>query len=152
MAGNKRPRKPQKVVRINTPMQKTMRDQIALELRLAVEAMILAPGEETAQQIASFLLTLATAINSVGKLAGKAYVLDRKDDDAAAIRDAMEALQDVEARFSRVGKYGVSPEEAARLRGASNGLDSALGRVPYNIFQQACLAVRNMHISHLKAA
>jgi hypothetical protein len=152
MAGNKKTKKPQKVVRINNPMQKSMRDEIALELRLAVEAMILAPSEETAQQIASFLLTLATAINSVGKLKGKVYVLDRKDDDATAIRDALEALQDVEARFSRVGKYGVSPEESARLRAASNGLDSALARVPYNVFQEACLAVRRMNMQYKLAA
>lgn len=145
MAGNKKPRKTQTVVRINNPMQKSMRDQIALELRLAVEAMILAPSIDVAEQLASFLLTLTVAINATGKRKGKEYVLDRADQDADAIRNALEALHEVEARFKRVGKYGLTDGEAETLRAASAGLDSALGRVPYNVFQMACSEVRHRY-------
>lgn len=154
MAGNKAPRKKQTVVRIDVPMQKSMRDDIALELRLAVKALIYAPSIEAAEQLASFLLTITTAINATGQRRGKSYVLDRADRDAMALRAALETLATVEARFNRVGKYGLSDDEAETLQAASAGLDSALARVPYNVFQEACRVVRQQFPTQaeLKAA
>lgn len=122
------------------PMAAEMRNQIALELHMAVEAMILAPSEEAAWQIGSFLLTLATAINA----SGRGYVLDRGDSDAIALQEALDALRLVEKRREMTGLYHVNWDEAAVLRQASGGLDNALARVPYAVFQESCAQVRIM--------
>jgi hypothetical protein len=103
--------------RVDIPMMVETRDDLALTLRMSIEALIAAPGVETYNAVSLQLVTL-------GRVVGK--------------QDFMEqAMLDVFERFERVGKIGASAAEAAVLRKTANDMDAALALVPVNKFAAA---------------
>jgi len=125
MAANKKPRnKARRPRAVNIPMMAGTRDNLALELRLAIEALIEAPSPDTYNQLSKML----AAINYTGTQ-GKWLDL------------ATETLTAVCERYERVGKVGASEFEAESLRRASAGLDAMLGTIPMNRFRDAVARV-----------
>ncbi len=124
MASNKKPRKPYAPRAICVPMQKSTRDSIALDLHLAVEALIAAPGVATYNQLSKMM----AAIVRTGA-AGES--LDTANDALTTICD----------RYERVSKVGVSMQKTMQLRHGSAGIDEMLGRIPVNKFRDAVACV-----------
>ncbi|MEC5161883.1 hypothetical protein [Janthinobacterium sp. CG_S6] len=107
--------KPRKKYRPRTPrvpMMPETRADIALALHAAVETLIAAPGVESYNALSLQFVTL-------GRVLGKQDFMER----------AKRAMLDVFARFERVDKIGVSPDEAQALRATCVAMDSAIGLV-----------------------
>lgn len=133
MAANKKTRKaynPNKH-RMHVPMTAQTRDGLALQLHMAVEAMATEPSEALGGKLARILAAMANAIN----YNSPTLIRDRTDPDALAVIGALKALEAIEARFDRLGKYGVSGDEITALRAAAGGLDESLARIPFNVLQ-----------------
>lgn len=107
---------------------------MALDLHLAVETLIKAPSPTAYNRLSAILATLI-----VCKVTG--------DDIDVSTR----ILIDICDRHERVGKVGVSDEEARKLRAASIGLDAKIGVIPANLFAQSKVEVRN-HMQAMGAA
>ncbi len=104
-----------------TPMMKTSRDNLALSLHIAVEALIAAPSIDT--------------YNSLSK---KIFVMDSAlQGNHAPIEAAKSALNRIEERHQRMGKVGVASEEEKALRDASCGLDALLAKIPVEVMKAA---------------
>lgn len=101
----------------NVPMVTETHRRLALELRLAGEALIGAPSVDTYNQLSKML----AALNYAG-MAGEA--LDLATETMSAICD----------RYARVQRIGVSEPEAAALRLAIDSIDAQLPRIPLNRF------------------
>lgn len=102
------------------PMMVETRSDLALGLRMSIEALIAAPGIETYNAVSLRLVTL-------GRVVGKQPFME----------DAKRAMLDVFARFERVGKIGVNESEAAILRATAGDMDAAIAYVPVNEFAWA---------------
>lgn len=124
MAANKKPRKAYQSRAPSVPMQKSTRDSIALDLHLAVEALISAPSPDTYNQ----LVKMVEAIQRTGM-------------QGDSLRLAMMVLTEICNRYDRVKKVGVSLQEEIQLRQASSGLDEMIGRIPMNEFRAAVAGV-----------
>jgi hypothetical protein len=123
MARSSKPRKaynPNKHV-AHIPMMKNSRDSLALGLHMSIEALIAAPSIDTYNALSKKVMTMDGALGG----------------NHSPIESAKGALNSVEARFQRVGKVGISPEEAEALRGASAGLDVLLAAIPVDVMQAA---------------
>ena len=114
-------------------MMAPTRNCVALELRLAIEALIGAPGPETYNQLSCMFAALMRS-----GVTGKAIDLGTA------------TLVEVCDRYERVGKVGVSGVEADDLRRAGAGLDADLCRVPLNKFREA-VAVVTFHFEGMTA-
>lgn len=133
MARSSKPRKaynPNKH-RLHVPMTAQTRDGLALQLHMTVEAMATQPSEALGGKLARILMAMANAITYNSPV----LIKDRTDSDAVAVKGALAALQAIEERFDRVGKYGVSGDEITALRAAAGGLDQSLARIPFNVLQ-----------------
>jgi hypothetical protein len=133
MARSSKPRKaynPNKH-RMHVPMTAQTRDGLALQLHMTVEAMAATPSEALGGKLARILAAMANAIN----YQSPKLIRDRKDPDALAVVGALKALEAIEERFDRLGKYGVSGDEITALRAAAGGLDESLARIPFNVLQ-----------------
>lgn len=139
MGRSAKPRKPYNANRhrVHVPMHTETRNSLALDMHTAVETMVAEPSSAVATRLARILASLATAINYSSPI----RIRDRKDADAMAVCGAMEALQCIEARFDRLGRYGVSGDEAKALRAAAGGLDESLARIPFNVLQESIRTV-----------
>lgn len=121
--------------RVHVPMMKNSRDNLALQLHAAVETLIGAPGID--------------AFNRVSKMVARTEsALGRPD---ACLNAAKEALYAISERFARVGKVGVSDEEAKRLKTASGDIDKLLPKIPANVMRQAGIQTA-LHCEALEAA
>lgn len=120
MAGNRKPRKQHKRREIVIPMTASTKNDIAMRLHAAVETLIHAPSIETYNHISQQLILLAQA-------GGKSQALE----------DGKLALIEVAQRYDRVGKVGISEDEARRLRLASGGMDGLIGKCSINQFVHA---------------
>lgn len=98
--------------------------RLALELRLAAEALIGAPSTVTYNTLSKML----AAPNRAGMVTPS---LDRATDTLNAVVD----------RYERIGKVGLKDAEAAALRLAVAGIDGAMARIPVNKFSEAVAAV-----------
>src|SRR3989304_7035116 len=113
MARSKKPRtKRHTPIVPRIPMMVETRDDLALGLRMSIEALIAAPGVETYNAVSLRLVTL-------GRVVGKQSFME----------DAKRAMLDVFARFERVGKIGVNDSEAAILRTTAGDMDAAIALV-----------------------
>jgi hypothetical protein len=108
-------------------MMMPTRDCMALRLHLAVEALITAPSIDSYNTLSTLLITLTNA-------GVRGDCLDT----------ANRTIQAICARFERVGKVGVSGDEAAALRGNVGGIDAALALLPANKLATAD-AVTELH-------
>ncbi len=124
MAANKKPRKAYQSRAPSVPMQKSTRDSIALDLHLAVEALISAPSPDTYNQLVKMMETI-----------------QRTGAAGHPLQSAMITLAKICDRYDRVKKVGVSAEEAEQLRHASAGIDEMIGRIPMNKFRAAVAGV-----------
>lgn len=124
MGNTRKPRKAHRPKEIMVPMQSSTRDNLALELRLAIETLILAPSPV-----------------SYNTLSCMCAALMRSGVKGKAIDLATATLVDICDRYERVEKVGVSELEAVALREAAGGLDVALGKVALNKFREAVAAV-----------
>lgn len=116
MSKPKKPRNKRHSPRLpNIPMMTETRNGLALELRMAIEALIYEPSIDLFNHVSTRLITL-------GRVCGVQPCLE----------SAKQAMLDVFARFERVGRMGVSPEEAESLRAASGEMDSMLAMIPVN--------------------
>lgn len=94
--------------------------RLALQLRMAGEALITHPTPDTYNQLTKMLATLVRA-----KMA------------SAAIDAANNALSDICDRFEEEGRVYVTDDEAVRIRQAVARLDEKLPNVAVNHFRQA---------------
>lgn len=117
--------------RVHIPMHAETRNSLALDLHTAVETMVAQPTSATAFRLAKILAALANAIN----YQSPKLIKDRTDPDALAVVGALKALEAIEARFDRLGKYGMAGDEITALRAAAGGLDESLARIPFNVLQ-----------------
>lgn len=120
MAKNKKPRKPHQARPVNLPMMAATRDRLALQLHMAVEALILAPSAGTYNSLSTKLCTLANA-----------------GMPADALLPANTIVRDICDRYERVGKVGVSDAEAMGLRAVIGDIDRLLATVPANVLINA---------------
>lgn len=105
---------------INLPMMSSTRDDLALGLRMSIEALIAAPSVDTYNAVSLRLVTL-------GRVVGAQDFME----------SAKAAMLSVFARYERVAKMGVSESEAAQLRDASRLMDAVIALVPVNKFADA---------------
>ncbi|WDZ97957.1 hypothetical protein Herbaro_09305 [Herbaspirillum sp. WKF16] len=117
--------KPYKPRLAKQPMMRTTVDDLALELRLGVEALIGAPSAETYNQ-----LVLMTA------------TLDNAGAKSESLTAAQAALTSICNRFDADPVVTVTAEEAESLRAAADGLDRALAKIPHNVFRAAQVLAR----------
>lgn len=134
--------------RCHVPICAETRNALALDMHLSIESLILAPNHDTHYQLANMLSAMAGAID----YAGKEKISLRTDPDAVAVISAFNALIAIEKRFDKVGKWGISGDEAQTLRGAIGGLDTALARIPFNVLQASILRVSQMRAAHAAMA
>lgn len=104
----------------NIPMMVETQSDLALRLRMSIEALIGYPNEETYNAVSLQLVTL-------GRVVGPRDFMEQ----------AKRAMLDVFARFERVGKIGASAEEAVVLRAMSAHMDTAIAMVPVNKMAEA---------------
>lgn len=115
MAKNKKPRKQRKERAVHLPMMAGTRDRLALSLHLAVEVLINRP-----------------TVDSYNSLSTKFCTLSNAGIDNDALRSGSLALVAICDRYERVGKVGVTGDEAAALRDSVGLLDAALASIPAN--------------------
>lgn len=102
------------------PMTAETYGRLALQLRMAGEALITHPTPDTYNQLTKMLATLVRAKMS-----------------SPAIDDANNALSDICDRFEEQGRVHVTDGEAVRIRAAVARLDEKLPNVAVNHFRQA---------------
>lgn len=108
----------------NVPMSTESHRRLALELRLAVEALIGVPSPVTYNTLSKML----AALNRAGL-------------KIQALEDATATMNAICDRFERVGKVGVSPSETAAPRTAIARIDGGMWRVPGNLLAEAVATV-----------
>lgn len=99
--------------------------QLALQLRMAVEAIISAPSVDTFNTLSKIFAALCGC-----GMAGGA--IDLATDTMGGICD----------RYERVQRVGVKEGEAAALRQAADGIDSKLSMIPVNKLRRAIAEVQ----------
>ena len=109
---------------VNVPICSNTRDNLALELRLAVENLILAPSP--------------ISYNEVSKMLATIYRTGARGEGLDLASDALTLICN---RFERVHKVGVSEAEAEQLRRGAAGLDEMLAHIPLNKFVEAVSVV-----------
>jgi len=102
------------------PMTAETYQRLALQLRMAGEALITYPTPDTYNQLTKMLATLVRA-----KMTNP------------AIDEANKALSDICDRFEEEGRVHVTDDEASRIRQAVARLDEKLPAVAVNHFRQA---------------
>lgn len=108
----------------NIPMVTETHRRLALELRMAGEALIGSPSVDTFNQLSKFLAALCNA-----GMAGEAIDL------------ATDTMSDICDRYERAQKIGVSELEAEWLRLAIASIDDRLPLIPVNRFEKAVAEV-----------
>ncbi|MYM65461.1 hypothetical protein GTP45_01260 [Pseudoduganella sp. FT55W] len=106
------------------PMVTETHRRLALELRLACEALIGAPSPETYNTLSKMLAAL--------KRAGMT---------APALADATDTMNLIVDRYERAGKVGLSGDDMVALRRAIASIDGAMARIPVNLLDEAIVAV-----------
>lgn len=99
------------------PIMRETRDDLALGLRMSIEALITAPTIETYNEVSLRLVTL-------GRLVGKQSYME----------EAKRAMLDVFDRYERVERMGVSGAEAEVLRRTAGDMDAAIAHVSLTAF------------------
>jgi hypothetical protein len=131
MAKNRKPRKAHTRRASNIPMMAPTRDRLALVLRMTVEALILAPSIDSYNSLSTKFSTLGHAgITSDSLEAGKLALIDVCD------------------RYERIGRIGVSGDEAEQLRAAVADLDWLIASIPANKLVRA-ETVTAMHCAEM---
>lgn len=108
----------------NVPMVAETRRRLALELRMAVEALVTSPSVGTFNQLSKMLAALSGA-----GMAGEAMDL------------ATDTMGDICDRYERVQRIGVKQTEAEWLRLAIASIDDRLPLIPVNLFKKAVAEV-----------
>lgn len=108
----------------NVPMMTETQRRLALQLRMAVEAIIGAPSVDTFNTLSKILAALCNC-----GMAGDA--IDLATGTMGTICD----------RYERVRRVGVSATEAAALRQAASGIDARLSIIPLNKLRLAIAQV-----------
>lgn len=117
-------RRPARRWTANTPMVRETHRRLALELRLAVESLVGAPSPASYNVLSKMLAAL--------RRAGVA---------TTALEPATVAMNQICDRFERVGKVGLSGDEAATLRREAANLERLLPALPVNVFAKAVAEV-----------
>lgn len=100
---------------VNIPMMPETQADLALKLRMCIEALITAPSVPTYNAVSLELVTL-------GRVVGKRDFMET----------AKRAMLDIADRFERVGKIGANDTEAATLRKMAGDMDAAIALIPVN--------------------
>lgn len=126
MPRSTRPRKRHTARTINTPMTTPAHRRLALEMRMAVEALIAAPAPDT--------------FNAVSKILAAVDGAGLRGQPLAAATATMNQICD---RYERMGlvKVGVSDAEAAALRQHIADVELALPLAPLNVLNNAIAQV-----------
>ncbi|GGY67837.1 hypothetical protein GCM10007387_57520 [Pseudoduganella albidiflava] len=99
-------------------------DRLALELRMAVEALVGAPSPD--------------AYNVLTKMLA---ALNRSGIRLAALETATATMNEICDRYERVGKIGLKDGEALALRCAAASIEATLPKLPVNVFARAVAEV-----------
>ena len=113
MSKSKKPRKKYTPKPAHIPMMASMRDRLALDLHLSIEALIEASSPDTYNALSTKLCTM-----------GYAGVV------SPYLEAAKQTLGVICERYERFGKVGVSSDEALALRALAGELDALLATVP----------------------
>jgi hypothetical protein len=124
MPSTSKPRKQYRRREINRPMTAPAHRRLALEIRLAVETLAAAPSVESYNTVSKMLAALTRA-------GLKCEALDR----ANAVMDV------VVERYSRVNKVDLKDDEAAALRKAIAAIDGRMATIPVNRIAEAVASV-----------
>lgn len=137
MAGNRKPaRKAKPAVRPRiglVPMMKGTHDGLATQLHTAVLTLREAPSVLAWNEVMKKLeaVTIATTF-----MRRKDLCADR-DPLANALRTMLYALQAAGDRHDRTGVMKLSEAEAASMKMAAAAMDTALAKIPANVYQGA---------------
>lgn len=125
--------KPYRPRSVLVPMMKTIRDEIAQKIRIAVGVFLAAPSRDTFEPVTRWLMTLTIAVDALSPVP-----INRRNDRASlALILANEVCQAIEDRHDRTTKVGFSGDDARDLRAAVDILDESLSRIPFNVWQAA---------------
>lgn len=140
MPSSKKPRKKHRpdLKPVHTPMMKSNRDHLALGLYIAVDNLIQRPSPETFERLSMILKKTATAIRYMQT---SSIIARSFSSEQAIVEQMLLTMGSVEARTERVGKVGVSEDEALVLCTHAAVVDQVLGRIPKNVFQAASAQV-----------
>lgn len=127
MAKTKRTKK-YKPGRVRLPMMEETRNSLALELRLAVSALVAAPSIDTYNQLNQMLAAVAHAAEGDADIRRVALSLDL-------------ALRQVAERFERLETVTVTALEATTLHAGIDLLDGLLGHLCMYRFREAVARV-----------
>lgn len=108
----------------NVPMMTETQRKLALQMRMAVEAVIGAPSVDTFNTLSKIFAALCSC-GMVGD------AIDLATSTMGAICD----------RYERVQRIGASAAEAAALRQAADGIDARLSIIPLNKLRLAIAQV-----------
>ena len=107
------------------PMMRESRNDLALTLRMSIEALITAPSLETLNEASMRLATM-------GWLLG----------DQDCMEEIKHAILDVFDRYQRVGRVGVNAAEAEVLRRTAGEIDAAIPYLSLTEYLQAEIKTR----------
>lgn len=124
MPRSRKPRHALRRLQLNTPMMRETHRRLALELRMAVEALAGAPSPETYNALSKMLAALRAA-----GLQG------------AALDDATTTLNQICDRYELSGAVTTEEHEAAALRSTAALIELALPKLPVNVFVRAVAQV-----------
>lgn len=137
MPNNKTPRRKHKPKNQYTPMMTPTRNTLALSLHMAVDNLITCPSPNTCNDVTKKLAVMTCAIDMKSSTA----IAARQDPNAVAVKLMAKTLTSIIDRYARVGKVGISDDEADVLRKTAGSLDRALGTIPANVFKAAAVHV-----------
>lgn len=126
MPASSKPRKTMKPRIVKVPMMSTTRDGLALELHATLETLIHRPDVDSFNRLFRIILAVETASHTPELL------------------PMSDALNDISERFVRVGKIGLSGDEANRLRAGSAVIDLKLPTIPQNVLKESIKQVNRM--------
>jgi len=133
MSKSSKPRKAYKPKREHIPMMGNSRDNLAMSLHMDVEAAVLAPSFEAMNTLSRKAAILSAAVD----YQSTTKIHYRDDPQSKALVAMLLTLESIDNRYQKVGKWGVTGDEAKTLRVTAGVLDESLSGIPMNVFQAA---------------
>lgn len=115
------------------PMDISRKNEIMLRINLLLTAIMAEPSQAV---IDNFTREIAMLTGAVACVIIEP-LRERTDDDSVAICAAIDALQAVEDRFKRIGRWGCTGDELATLRRVVKAFDQITSYLPWPVYQAA---------------
>lgn len=125
--------KQRKHTRTHIPMMRETRQKIAIKMHLMAEEMIGRPSATAAGELSKSMAIMTAAIDNSSAV----NIIHRKDPVALSLIASLNTMVEIEARHDKIGKWGITGDQAVVIRAAAARFDEALARVPYNVYLAA---------------